>query len=152
MTRDPTSDTQERFKMGNTSPTPGRAADLPAGYDDDDPYEGEDLETYPEWWRENIEEFQEHNMRPYRPPQFSDGTVVPALTHELEEQLSVEIKFQNRTPEREAEDGAHEPHDWDVLLDGEQIGTVPRYRAPEGYSVYDVDADAFEALIREHGE
>jgi hypothetical protein len=136
--------------MGNTSSNPGRSANLPAGYDEEDPYEGEDLESYPKWWRENIEEFKEHNMRPYRPPRFADGTLVPELANELEERYGVEIKFQNRTPKRTDEDGPHEPLDWDVVLDGERISTVPRYRAPEGYSVYDVEAEAFEELIREH--
>lgn len=133
--------------MSNQS-TPERAADLPAGYDEEDPYEGEDLEEYPEWWRENIKEFQEHNMRPYRPPRFEDGTVVPELVYELHTQLGVDIKFQNRDPEIEAE-GAHQKRDWDLLVDGDRVSTVPRYRSPDGYSVYDIDAGVFEEMVKE---
>jgi hypothetical protein len=138
--------------MDNTSSNPDRAADLPAGYDEEDPYEGENLDDYPDWWRDNIEEFEEHNMRPYRPPQFTDGTVVPELVGDLRERLDVDIILQNRTPKTDDEDGPHQAQDWDVILDGDRIATVPRYRAPEGYSVYDTTADDFEALIRDHCE
>lgn len=134
--------------MDNDSPTPGRSANLPAGYDEDNPYEDEDLEKYPQWWQENVKEFQAHNMRPYRPPQFKDGSIVPELVNELQEQLGVDVKLQKRDPQNDAGENPHQEHDWDVLIDGERISTVPRYRAPEGYSVYDIGSDAFEEMVR----
>lgn len=127
-----------------------RLANLPAGYDENDPYKGEDIEAYPQWWRENVEEFQAHNMRPYRPPQFTDGAIVPELVNELQEQLGVEIKFQNRNPQVKTSENPHQKHDWKVLVDGDPVSTVPRSRTPEGYSVYDIGSDAFEELIREN--
>ena len=134
--------------MGDNSVTPGRAADLPAGYDEDDPYEGENLETYPRWWRENIKEFQEHNMRPYRPPQFKDGSIVPTLVKELQAKLEVGIRFQNTNPDTNAD--PHQKHDWKLIIDGEAVSTVPRYRAAEGYSVYDIDSATFKEIIRKN--
>ena len=31
--------------------------------DEDNPYEGEALERYPEWWRRNVATFRAHGMR-----------------------------------------------------------------------------------------
>lgn len=135
--------------MGNDSSGPDRSADLPAGYDEDDPYEGEDIETYPQWWRENVEEFQEHNMRPYRPPRFRDGTIVPEFVNELQERFGVDIKFQNRNPKTK-DDDPHQTRDWDLLVDGESTSTVPRYRAPEGYSVYDIESTTLEEMVQNY--
>lgn len=136
--------------MGNHSPNPERLANLPAGYDEEDPYEGEDIETYPQWWQENVKEFKEHNMRPYRPPQFKDGTIVPELARELQEQLGVDIRFQNKNPQSEASVTPHQKHEWHVLVDGEPISKVQRYRSPEGYSVYGLESSAFEKMIRDN--
>lgn len=122
------------------SDDPPRSASLEAGYDDEDPYEGEDLTTYPEWWRENIEEFRRHEMRPYRPPRFADGDLVPPLLMELEAELGVELRLRAVDPEV--------GKNWVVTVDGEQVAEVGRTREGEGFTEYDIDAATFESRVR----
>lgn len=123
------------------SPDPPRSASVPPGYDEDDPYEGEDLTTYPEWWRENIEEFRRHEMRPYRPPRFADGELVPPLLMGLEADLGVELRLRAVDPEV--------GKNWVVTVDGEQVVEVGRTREGEGFTEYDIDAATFESLVRD---
>lgn len=123
-----------------TGQTPPRGRHLPAGYDEDDPYEGEDLSTYPDWWRRNIEEFRAYNMRPYRPPRFTDGELLPEVIRTLERELSVDIRFRSVNPQ--------EGSKWEVLLDDTPIFAVDRYREGEGYSLYDLPSTEFETRIR----
>lgn len=118
-----------------------RPEHLPPGYDENDPYEGEDLETYPEWWRESIELFKQHNMRPYRPSKFSDGETVPSLVNELSEELDVEILFRAIDPDTADE--------WDVLVDHEPVGKVGRHRDSDGFTQYHIDSATFESLVRD---
>lgn len=122
------------------SEDPPRSADLPPGYDEQDPYEGEDLSTYPEWWRRNIEEFREHGMRPYRPPRFADGELTPPMIASLEEEFGVEIQFRSLNPQ--------EGGGWDLVVDGETVGSVERHREGEGYSLYQMTSDEFDAAVR----
>lgn len=120
---------------------PPRPANLAAGYDEDDPYEGEDLSTYPDWWRENIQEFRDHEMRPYRPPRFVDGEFVPPLLMDLEADLAVEIRL--RTIDPAVGDN------WVVTVDGETVTEVARTREGEGFTQYDVDAATIESVVRD---
>lgn len=128
-----------------------RPANLPAGYDEEDPYEDEDLETYPAWWRDNIKEFQEHNMRPYRPPRFTDGELVPEVVNKLNRRLDATIRIQNTQPEQTADD-AGEQSTWHVVVDDEAIATVSRHRVPEGYTLYNIDSDSFKQLFVTEGD
>jgi len=112
----------------------------PMGYDEDSPYEDEDMSSYPDWWREGIESFSEHGLRPYRPPRFEDGTYTPELIDSLESELAVEIRFQSLNPQ--------ETDCWDIVVDDSVVGTVERYRSQEGYTVYDMPSDEFETVIR----
>ena len=89
---------------------PPRAASLPPGFDDEDPYEGEDLSTYPEWWRRNVEEFREYGMRPYRPPRLADGTLTPPLIEELEAEYGVSVRFRAVDPQV--------GNSWELVVDG----------------------------------
>jgi len=120
---------------------PPRDASLPPGYDEEDPYEGEDLSTYPDWWRENVEEFRDHGMRPYRPPRFLDGALVPAVIESLETDLSVTIRLRALDPQ--------DSGGWKLEVDGERVGTVKRRRTGDGYSLYELSSDEFESLVRE---
>lgn len=120
---------------------PPRAADLPAGYDEEDPYADEDLSTYPAWWRRNIEEFRAHGMRPYRPPRFADDELTPPVIETLEDDLGVTVQFRSVNPQAGG--------DWEVVVDDEPVGTVDRRREGEGFSRYAIASDAFEALVRE---
>lgn len=120
---------------------PPRPEHAPAGYDEDDPYEGEDIETYPDWWRANIEEFREHEMRPYRPPRFSDGKITPELVAELERDLGVDVLIRAVNPDVD--------DDWSVLVDGREVATIGRHRSGEGYTVYEMTGDAFASMVRD---
>lgn len=122
-------------------PSP-RPADVPAGFDEEDPYADVDLEEFPEWWRENVRAFREHDMRPYRPPQFEDGTLVPELVASLESELDAEIRLRKHI-------GPDAATTWRVSVDGETAGSVDRVRNEEGRSVYSVPAEEFERLVRE---
>lgn len=119
---------------------PPRSADLPAGYDEEDPYEEADLGTYPEWWRENVELFREHGLRPYRPPRFADGTLTTPVVEALASDLDVEVELRTVNPQRTATT--------EVLVDGERVATVERSRESDGHTEYDLTADAFETAVR----
>jgi hypothetical protein len=122
-----------------TDDDPPRPADLPPGYDEDSPYADADLEEFPEWWRRNVEEFQAHEMRPYRPPQFTDGTVTTELIERLESTHGVDIRIR-----------AVDPHDggaWEILVDDEVVDSVERTRTESGNTRYEITASAFEAAV-----
>lgn len=121
-----------------------RNGDAPAGYDEEDPYKGVDLEQFDPWWRENIQLFQKHGMRPYRPPQFADGARTPEVIEALEDELDTSIQFRVIDPQ----DG----NDWAIWIGYEQVETVERYRDDGGFSVYNIDSKAFEQLVREYLE
>lgn len=118
-----------------------RPAGLPPGHDDEDPYEDVDLADLPSWWRENVERFRDHRMRPYRPPRFEDGSILPAVVTALEAELGVEIRIRKLI-------GPGSDDGWEVTVDGEPVVTVDRVRTEEGRSVYSITADAFERAVR----
>ena len=119
---------------------PPRPADLPPGYDEEDPYGDADLEAYPDWWRENVELFREHGLRPYRPPRFGDGTLTTPLVEELASDLGVDVDLRTANPHRTATT--------EVLVDGERVATVRRSRESDGHTEYHVTAEEFEAAVR----
>ncbi len=120
---------------------PPRPANLPPGFDEDDPYENEDLSTYPDWWRRNVEEFREHDMRPYRPPRFADGEVTTERIDAMESTLDVDIRFRAVNPQPGGE--------WELVVDGDVVTTVPRRREGEGFTRYGITAEEFEKRVRE---
>jgi hypothetical protein len=122
-----------------TEDDPPRPANLPPGYDEDAPYADVDLEAFPEWWRRNVEEFQHHEMRPYRPPRLSDGTVTTELIKRLESTHDVDIRIRAVDPQ---EGGA-----WEILVDGEAVDSVARTRTEAGNTRYEITAAAFEAAV-----
>lgn len=111
----------------------------PPGFDEDSPYEGEDLSTYPAWWRRNIEEFRTFDMRPYRPPRFDDDTLVPAVIRTLENELDVDIQIRAIDPGEE--------DNWGVWVDEEYVSPVTHERLGEGYTRYDLTATEFRSLV-----
>lgn len=122
-----------------TDDDPPRPSDLPPGYDEDSPYADVDLEEFPEWWRRNVEEFQKHEMRPYRPPRFTDGTVTTELIERLESAHDVDIRIR-----------AVDPHDggaWEILVNDEIVDSVERTRTEAGNTRYEITATAFEAAV-----
>jgi len=119
-------------------------AGRPPGYDEADPYGGVDLSTYPDWWRAAVERFREHGMRPYRPPRFEDGELVPPTVADLESELGVRVELRSTDPGPDPE--------WGLWVDGERVGTVGRRREADGHTVYELDGEAFEATVREAAE
>lgn len=117
-----------------------RDASLPPGYDRDDPYEDEQIEDYPGWWRESIELFRNHGMRPYRPPQLADGETLPSVRSALEREHGVRIRIRAVVPK--------EDDDWEVWVNDRCVATVGRHRRSDGYTEYDLTAAEFEELIR----
>lgn len=109
--------------------------------DEPDPYEGDDLSTYPDWWRENVEQFRASDLPPYRPPRFADGTHSQPLIEDLEASLGVDIRFQVVDPQAGGQ--------WTLLVDGEPVAPVEHQRVREGYSEYGITAAEFEELVRE---
>ena len=110
------------------------------GDDPEDPYADVDLSALPAWWRRAIEEFEAHDLRPYRPPRFADGTLAHEVIAPLEAEFEVEIDFASvETDFREA---------WSVRVDGQPIAAVGRRRSPEGYTVYETDPEDFEVQVR----
>lgn len=118
---------------------PPRSASHPAGFDENDPYEGEDLSTYPDWWRQNIYEFREHGMRPYRPPRFEDDELAPPIISDLERELGLSIQLRVTSPEQ--------GNRWELYVDEERVCTVDHRRAGEGYSVYEITSSEFERIV-----
>ncbi len=118
---------------------PPRPASLPPGYDEESPYEGVELDALPAWWRENVDAFRSHGMRPYRPPRFADGTVTTELIGRLEAELGVSIRIRALDPQTGG--------DWEVVVDGEPVDRIERERTEGGYSRYGATAAEFEATV-----
>jgi len=119
---------------------PPRPASLPAGHDDEDPYEGEDLSTYPDWWRANVEEFRAHGMRPYRPPRLADGTLSPPVVADLRDELGVDVRFRAKNPQHGGS--------WTLVVDGEDVAAVDHRRHGDGYTVYDLREEELREAVR----
>lgn len=124
-----------------TAGDPSEREGLPPGYDEANPYESADVEDYPEWWRKNIEEHREFGLRPYRPPRFTDGSIVPEVVDAIENEEGVDVQICSVNP--------HEDDDWEVRVDGETVMTVEHWRSDDGYSVYDVTADEFRSGVED---
>lgn len=120
---------------------PPRSANVSPGYDEEDPHEGVDLTSYPEWWRRNVEEFRAHEMRPYRPPRFADETVTTEVIDHLESELGVTIRI--RVVD------THIGGEWKVFVDGDPVQSIERIRSEAGNSRYEITSEAFKELVRD---
>ncbi len=127
--------------MSGHGNSPRRGADLPAGYDDADPYDDVNIDELPAWWRENIKEFRAYNMRPYRPPRLQDGTLLPEIIADCEADFGVTIRIRAL--------GSAVDETWSIWVGGEQAGSITRYRDGDGATVYELDASSFKALVKE---
>lgn len=105
----------------------------------EDPYEGVDTSELPGWWQDCIEEFRAHDLHTYVPAQFADGRIVHSVVESLESDHDVDVRLLRL----EDSPGG----DWDVLVDGDRVGSVPRDRVREGFSVVGVDSDEFRDLV-----
>lgn len=123
-----------------TETDPPRPENAPAGYDEEDPYADQDITEYPDWWKQNIEQFREYGLRPYRPPRFTDGEHVPEITREVEAEFDVDVLIR-----------AVEPRlgdDWTVIVDGQEVETIGRHRSGDGYTMYEITSDEFKSIVR----
>jgi hypothetical protein len=126
--------------MGHSDPP--RDANLPPGYDEDDPYENVDVSSFPAWWRRNIEEFRQYGLRPYRPPRFLDGAITTEVIDDLEGELGVEIRLRTTDPGVD--------HAWEVWVDGTPVHEIDKRRDGDAYSEFGMESEAFCDLVRSH--
>lgn len=110
------------------------------GDDPEDPYADVDISELPEWWQRAIREFEAHDLRPYRPPRFADGTLTHRVVETLERDLGVDVSFGSRDDDYREQ--------WEVRVDGSPVEKVARHRSPNGYTVYEIGSDRFESLVR----
>ncbi|PSQ17528.1 hypothetical protein BRD00_07445 [Halobacteriales archaeon QS_8_69_26] len=110
--------------------------------EDEDVYADTDLDALPEWWRAAIEEHEAFGLRPYRPPRFSDGELVPPVLDRLEVDHDADVRIvgKNVTP----------GDAWSVLVDGRHAFDIGRHRDPRGYTVYELAASEFVAGVADH--
>jgi len=101
-----------------------------------------DPATLPAWWREAQAEFSSHDLGQYRPPRFADGVLKYAVVDRLEDALDVRIRFRAR-------EEAATSNRWTVLVDGQEVCTVPYRRHTDGYSVFVIESERFECVVRE---
>lgn len=109
--------------------------------EDESAYEDTDLADLPEWWRRNIEEHEEYGLRPYRPPRFADGVIVPPLLDDLRERFDVDIELVGLN--------ATYGDDWSVHVDGSPAFEVSRHRDPDGYTIIEQSSDSFVETVEE---
>lgn len=72
-------------------------------------------------------------------PQFEDSVLKHEVVDSVETELDVEIKFVKYLDETD---------DWTILVDGELVDDVGYHRTPEEFSVFEMDSDSFETLVR----
>jgi hypothetical protein len=118
-----------------TNVTVATIAKRSPGDDDSDPYEGQDISKLPNWWSNAVEEFEAYDLRPYRPPRFADGTLKRGVVEILENKHNVSIRFIGHNTSYE--------DNWTVEVAGESVGSVGRHRSPNGYTVFEIDANTF---------
>lgn len=119
---------------------PPRNENLPPGYDEDDPYDDIELDTLPDWWRQNVHLHDQFDLRPYRPPRFIDDKIVPEQIRKLENEFGVEIQLKTNEPKS---------NQWKIYIDGNDVGTFSHSRDGEGYSVYGILSTTFTSLVKE---
>lgn len=101
-----------------------------------------DRSDLPDWWRQAIEEFEEFGLPEYKPSRFQDGAITHTVVSELEEEFDIDILLI----------GVNVSHgdDWTVRVDSEDIGTIPRTRSKKGYTVFEMESDAFVSWVRDN--
>lgn len=116
-------------------------ADRAPGSDPVDPYEDVDVSELPDWWRARVEQFREHDLRPYRPPQFADEVLAPPLITALEEELDVDIRFMGFDVSFR--------DDWSLYVDGRFIRDIGRRREGAGYTKFELTANELIDAVAE---
>ena len=115
--------------------------DREPGEHGNDPYSDVDISNLPDWWKKGIEIHREYGLRPYIPPRFEDDVAKYEVIEQIEEKYEIEIQFRSLD--------ANEDNEWLILVDGEVVGSVTRFRDPGGYSVFEISSENFKSLIEE---
>ncbi|GAB3031500.1 hypothetical protein [Natronobiforma cellulositropha] len=111
-----------------------------AGETADDPYEEVDVDELPTWWQDAIEEFERYGLRPFRPSRFLDGSIAYSRVRDLADELETDVRIVGKN----VTEGSH----WQIVVDGEEVGPILKKRTVMGYTVYEIDGDEFESLVR----
>lgn len=82
-----------------------------------------------------------HAIQPYRSPQLNGGELLPPIIEELESELDVEISIivYNISVDDE----------WQLYVDGSQTASIQLHRDSNGYTVVEMTADEFCAVIKD---
>lgn len=132
--------------MTDQKPDPSNAQsvseleDMPRNTDPHEVYDS--VSSLPTWWRTVVEEFSEHDLRPYRPPQFKNGVIAPPVISMLERRYDTDIQLLAIDPRLD--------DDWTVYIDGNELMEIGHRRKPAGYTVYDTTAEELESAIDEY--
>lgn len=112
------------------------------GEDEEPLYDDVDVSELPDWWREAIKEHEQFDLRPYRPPRFSDGRVAPPVLEDLRRRLDIDLKIMGMNVDYQEE--------WSVVIDDVEAFKVGRRRLPEGYTQFDIKCSRFIDRVEEH--
>ncbi|SEP24512.1 hypothetical protein SAMN04487948_1263 [Halogranum amylolyticum] len=110
--------------------------------DCDDPYEDVNTEQLPNWWTDAIKEFREHDLKPYKPPRFTDDVIVPPVVTQLESSYDIDIRFMGV--------GVKYGDSWEIYVDDEVISTVSRERTSDAYTRYEITSGEFQREVYNH--
>lgn len=99
----------------------------------------DDIDALPEWWRDLVYEFAEHDLRPYRPSRLADGELTYEVVESLQDRFDVTITLKSADPAGS--------DTWRVVVDGSTVLTTEHERRPSGYTQYAVtSAELTEAV------
>jgi hypothetical protein len=101
-------------------------------------------EDRPQWWQTNERLRRDLDLPDYQPPQFRDGTFVHSVVFELESSLECTIRIGGNDL------NVGDP--WPVIVDGIEIGSLPRHRNQSGNTVYECDADTLRTMVTSAAE
>lgn len=93
----------------------------------------------PEWWQQNEQLREEMGLPAYRPPRFDDGVFTHNVVERLEAEYDCTITFRSKQPRH--------PCEWEIHIDGEEIGTTGRRRTDRGNTIYQLSSTAFVNLV-----
>lgn len=93
----------------------------------------------PEWWRQNEHLREEMGLPTYQPPRFDDGVFTYKVVQRLEEEYDCTITFRSKSPRH--------PCEWEIHIDGEEVGTTDRRRTDRGNTIYRLSSTAFVDLV-----
>lgn len=99
----------------------------------------DDVDSLPEWWRELVYEFAEHDLRVYRPSRLADETILYEVIQDLENRFDVQITVKCDAPDLNDE--------WKFEVDGTTVVTAAHERKPEGYTEYDITEQELKEAV-----